>query len=217
MINELLNRRSLLMGGKKELTYITDGLVLHLDGIDKGTTDTTKWVDLINNVEFADINGNSCHGNDCIHCAGNIVLKSTASLSFPATTHAVEVAISGMNTSWEGIILLYTRNDIQLYHKGSRNIQTPTAKIEGIATAATKLISVANTNYMLDGVSGTAQAAGEARNTAANLIGGVSTGTSYRFAGDIFSIRIYNRLLTFDEMLHNQKVDNVRFQLGLNI
>ena len=31
----------------------------------------------------------------------------------------------------------------------------------------------------------------------------------------IYAIRIYNRLLTLDEMKHNQMVDNKRFNLGL--
>ena len=40
------------MGGKaEELSYISDGLVFHLDGIDKGDT-AGAWTDLINGTVF---------------------------------------------------------------------------------------------------------------------------------------------------------------------
>ena len=39
----------------------------------------------------------------------------------------------------------------------------------------------------------------------------------YCRAGKVFAIRIYNRILTEDEMRHNQEVDNKRFSLGLTL
>ena len=35
------------------------------------------------------------------------------------------------------------------------------------------------------------------------------------FTGDIMSIRMYDRVLTQDEVMHNQEADNKRFNLGL--
>jgi hypothetical protein len=37
------------------------------------------------------------------------------------------------------------------------------------------------------------------------------------FDGHIYSIRFYNRKLTQAEQLHNQQIDNIRFNLGLTI
>ena len=37
------------------------------------------------------------------------------------------------------------------------------------------------------------------------------------FNGKIYAIRVYNRILTPAEMLHNQHVDNIRFSLGLTL
>ena len=50
-------------------------------------------------------------------------------------------------------------------------------------------------------------------------IGSSHAGTSAKnpFNGHIYSIRFYNRKLTQAEQLHNQYVDNLRFNLGLNI
>jgi hypothetical protein len=40
-------------------------------------------------------------------------------------------------------------------------------------------------------------------------------GTGQYYIGKLYCIRIYGRRLTGDEMLHNQQVDNERFNLGL--
>ena len=43
-------------------------------------------------------------------------------------------------------------------------------------------------------------------------IGGIST-SSYFFNGEIYSIRVYNRALTKDELLHNYLYDVEKFNL----
>ena len=49
-------------------------------------------------------------------------------------------------------------------------------------------------------------------------IGGRAGSASHYYANaKIYSIRIYSKKLTEAEMLNNQKVDNARFNLGLNI
>lgn len=40
---------------------------------------------------------------------------------------------------------------------------------------------------------------------------------SVTYEGDIHSLRVYSRKLTDDEILYNQRVDNVRFNLGINL
>lgn len=47
-------------------------------------------------------------------------------------------------------------------------------------------------------------------------IGGSSASNNI-FYGQIYSIRYYNRRLTDTEIYYNQQVDNVRFQLGLDL
>jgi hypothetical protein len=48
-----------------------------------------------------------------------------------------------------------------------------------------------------------------------NYIGRRASGNTY--TGKIHTIRVYNRQLNESEMIHNQKLDNKRFNLGLNI
>ena len=40
-----------------------------------------------------------------------------------------------------------------------------------------------------------------------------SVGLSYYFNGEIYSIRVYNRALTEDEILHNYNYDKGKFNL----
>lgn len=44
-----------------------------------------------------------------------------------------------------------------------------------------------------------------------------TNGKQNYFNGKIYAIRVYNRILTPAEMLHNQHVDNIRFSLGLTL
>lgn len=46
-------------------------------------------------------------------------------------------------------------------------------------------------------------------------IGGRSLRTDYKFVGTIYDIRIYNRKLSIEEMIYNQKIDNDRYSLGI--
>ena len=46
-----------------------------------------------------------------------------------------------------------------------------------------------------------------------NGIGADSATGNYSFQGKIYAIRVYNRLLTTDEMIHNQQMDIARFRL----
>ena len=50
-----------------------------------------------------------------------------------------------------------------------------------------------------------------------NCIGYSDAATNWSFKGKIYSIRIYNRQLSAAEMVYNQKIDNKRFNLGLEI
>lgn len=78
-----------------------------------------------------------------------------------------------------------------------------------------------NTNLALfNGVKHTAKSADTTTGNYSQRIniGGRTSGSkSYNMAGNIHAVRIYNRLLTEDEMLRNQQIDNERFNLGLMI
>lgn len=57
---------------------------------------------------------------------------------------------------------------------------------------------------------------GAASNKSSSRIGGRVDGSNIvTFKGDIHAIRVYNRLLTEDEILHNQNIDIQKYNIPI--
>jgi len=209
--------------GINEYSYIQNGLVFQLDGINRGTTDLTKWVDLIGNQEYVTISGdNATWGEDHLitpcemYVADNEVIKtsgSTFEIVFYESTGSV-------NT-----ILYINRN-------------TSSTLGFGFGRYSTNYLLTNNANYRLT-IPLTTAPFGNTYCFSYNgdsllVVNGqriTNTGTvdyylnntnNTRVAqrgngGRLYCIRKYNRKLTEEEMVFNQQIDNQRFNLGLNI
>lgn len=216
----------------REEEYIQDGLVFWLDGIDKGASDGT-WVDLIggkianpSNTGISLIsNGDSFerHGSTYNY----FILNS--SLYMPYNNYTLEVCfdIVGNDTTRtliKGTIgtpptkcLVWANNNIG-YSRYGRNIYNYTDKYGAARSGKSarygmpKTISIGKDVCVSDYVELSTQ--GEY-----GVYGSVSDCVIFgdNCDGKIYSIRVYNRILTLEEMLHNQQIDNKRFNLGLNI
>lgn len=225
-VTELLRRR---FGGKRDEGYIKNGLVFYLDGINKGTADPDKWVDLVGGLIFS--NDGAVNGTNCWQFNNTsstyYVLKNTDTLSFSIDTHTIEVCFNsnkndglifaprGVSQISFGFYSYYSGNSITWSSMTSIHTWYSATKCIGAHT-----ISVSKTNALKDystALSKDVQDYWRATNYNYNGIGGRSTNATYQFNGKIYAIRIYNRQLSIDEMAHNQKVDNERFNLGLNI
>lgn len=221
----LLRRRQMMMQAPKE-DYIKNGLIFQLDGYDAANS---SWVDRIGSREFTltDCTVDSNHG---------VVFNGTSSqavnYSQPFAGATIEAAIK-LNSSplnkWHPIfgqlskrgeenIILYLTNDYRLATRATDSSATQRyyayqqimalsayqdgsdARVNGDATTASSS-NLAPYNYA-DGLI---------------LIGRRTLTGSTRLNGVIYAIRIYDRKLTVDEMLHNQRLDNKRFNLGLTI
>lgn len=77
-----------------------------------------------------------------------------------------------------------------------------------------KVISSTDTKIIVDGKSIAINNNYLTGNYEGYYVGGANNRT---FNGNICAIRIYNRRLTDDEILYNQRVDNLRFNLGLDL
>lgn len=221
-MNLMQRRRELLMMGGGG--YIKNGLVLQLDGVDKGTSDTTKWVDLIGGIEFTEVNGVSMHnGNHLTFFGSNYgeqMLVGDKVVDFPASTHTVEAVMICRVTGWQGIFGSGSNGKVMLYQRGSNLAMSGTqiGVTEKLPINSPRIVGLTSERYMYNGeVFEYLSSVVLARNYVYPTIGSLSTGQTYGFLGDLFAIRIYNRHLTTEEMLHNQKVDNERFNLGLQI
>lgn len=221
---DLMQRRRqlLMMGGGG---YIKNGLVLQLDGIDKGTSDTTKWVDLVGGIEFTEVNGVSMHNGNHLTFFGSgygeQMLVGDKVVDFPASTHTVEAVMICRNSGWQGIFGSGKNGNVMLYQQTGYKLAmagTQTGLTKELPINSPRIVSLTSERYMYNGeVFEYPSSLILTRNFVYPTIGSLNTTQSYGFKGDLFAIRIYNRHLTTEEMLHNHKVDNERFNLGLQI
>ena len=214
---ELMDRRRLLMQ-IQTVDYIRDGLVLWLDAIDRGDT-VGAWVDKVSGHVFQGVN-DPAFGADYVATSqpdGSYLINDT----FPAYSSAeatIELAISYHTDSTQLVFMpktsvggiafgLYNNTGAIWSSDSRRSIVTAT----GIKTASVR-IDLA----VINGLSAT-MSGGNVWNggNVYNYIGRRQSGNTY--TGKIHAIRVYNRQLSESEMLHNQKLDNKRFNLGLSI
>ena len=213
-------RRSLLT---KDEGYVKHGLVLWMDGIDKGNV-SGSWVDKVAGHIFENINGMTLGDNYIgLDAASSQHLRNNTLMAISADFGTIEVVIRdylkgtivffpatygiafGIRASTDDII--WTANE---YTNKNMVAYTGTPKAFSI-NAANALIDGNNASYSL----------GNRWNMSEgnyNYIGCRNYNPAYNyFSGKIHSIRVYNRQLSKNEMLHNQRIDNKRFALGLNI
>lgn len=222
----MMERRRLLLMDDK---YIQDGLVFWLDGIRKGN-DNTQWKSLIGDYTFA--------LTDCVFADKSVQFNGSTSYGECPQNTTIATPLNG---TIEVVFNLITMaNTYQTIFTGGafNNRDQIGAYIN--ETAGYTVYDLRNVNYRTMWGTGTLSGTRSVnRNIACSNGRQVITTYSYNsfapssndtfavgrrfqnnamwFKGDIYAIRIYNRQLTLDEMIYNQKIDNRRFNLGLNI
>ena len=209
--------------GINEYSYIQNGLVFQLDGINRGTTDLTKWVDLIGNQEYVTISGdNATWGEDHLitpcemFVADNEVIKtsgSTFEIVFYESTGSVNTILY-INRNTPSTLGFgfgrYSTNYLLTNNSGYRlTIPLTTAPFGNtycfsyngdslLVVNGQRITNTGTVDYYLNNTNNTRVA---------------QRGNG----GRLYCIRKYNRKLTEEEMVFNQQIDNQRFNLGLNI
>lgn len=213
----MIDRRR-YMGGTKKEDYIKDGLIFWLDGIDKGN-DPTAWTDLIGGYTFPYSEGAVIESNGVANIYSQSVQQA---FDAPANTHTIE-GVSDYCTVAYGLLLYGKKGRDVVLSNGGGYIATGDITDGRCLTFRTDLrtstaLSCHADFLMLNGNIHTYTGTdhwGVGYN--GKFIIGGRNNVSYRNTSKIYSIRIYNRKLTEEEMLHNQRIDNKRFNLGLNI
>ena len=209
----MINRRRVC--GGKDNTYIQDGLVFWLDGIDKGN-DPTAWIDLIGGYTFPYSEGAVIESDG----VANIYSQSVqAAFDAPQDTHTIEAVSDYCSTNYG--ILLYGKQYGNVVLVNGGGIITFGSKPGKLFITDLRTPTIVSCHYdflMLNGDIHTYQRTDYwVQYFNDKFIIGGRENVDYRNTSKIYSIRIYNRKLTEEEMLHNQRIDNVRFNLGLNI
>ena len=199
-------------------SYVSNGLVFQLDGIDKGS-DANNWIDQIGGLKFP-YGTAATKGTNYVQFGGTGSIKATSSTAFPQTSCTIEACCDNYDSacmllypSASGNILLgkggggsrfaYGSQTAPIYPRKYTKSTSPTlfisANADGMIERGVSLSTDAN-DYWANEINGTIK------------IGGRDTG--YFYTGKMYAIRIYNRKLSPSEIIQNQRLDNNRF--GIN-
>lgn len=197
--------------------YIQDGLVMHLDGINKGET-SGRWSSLVGTAYCA-LTTHSESKDDHVLMDGNGCLTVTNAVTTGYTSGTIEVVCD--NIGGGNCIIYYGLSSkfAFIYSPNGYGFGIASSNNQWNITKETLFTASANADrFMLNGVAGGTKGTNSWTAVSSTTIGGRAGSASHYYANaKIYSIRIYSKKLTEAEMLNNQKVDNARFNLGLNI
>ena len=207
--------------GGIECPYITDGLVFWLDGIEKGAYQGS-WTDLKGGVVFT--NHGAQFGSDHVLFSNGAYLQnfSSGAIGSIADGATIEVAFIRDNLNGSQILFMQNFSDGELPVFGtSGNTVVFSTKVRPSPDIGAELTVCASLNIYTKIVNGTQPGMGITDNWGVRPNYGTVIGcrqpSSNNFNGKIYAIRIYNRSLSAEEMIFNQRIDNARFNLGLSI
>lgn len=200
--------------------YVKDGLIFHLDGIDKGTNEG-YWTDLIGGIKFpiqTDITFNSDNvyfGTKAAKLTGD---KGIGYNSFTESTIECVFVVYWTGQSDYTGIFIPEKKGLCLFQTtwgqfgtactGSGNeeyaafVQPSDLRVTGKNVHVSVSKTVGYTNGTLLTTTGSRRYAP-----------GTYPQIGVNYIGKIYSIRMYNRVLTEDERMQNYRVDLKRFNL----
>lgn len=216
-------RRRLMMQAKAqplECPYITDGLVFWLDGINKGKS-SAGWQDLISKNVFPWI-ARTTQGENCVIFGdGSTNMENSNVAVFNASESTAEACGSKRSGRTYQMILYqaYTNGLLLSLDLGNKMLTFKSKGNDGRYTVnipSTFTVSANSNLAIVNSKKVTSQWASDwdVRGDGTKI--GARAGT-HGYGGNIHCIRVYNRLLTEEEMLFNHQVDNERFNLGLEL
>lgn len=200
-------------GGPSVRDYIQDGLVFQLDGMDKGNVEGI-WKDLIQGREFTlnncTLNSNNVefNGTDSYCMSSDTISYETYTLEVTFIRDQIRGAVIDGGNDFQMIFLYATSGDDRRSISGRQVVaQTRFDKVNilSIPTTGRPISSLMPCpiipKYMFS------------TNTTKGTYIGCNGNLKNFFKGKIYSIRVYNRNLTSEEMIHNQLLDIERFNL----
>lgn len=203
--------------------YIRNGLIFQLDGTNKGNS-AGKWTDLVGGIRFVP-GANIIEGNDYFQfdggqtsasiMVGNRSLSTTIPTDKDNFTFEAVFEINAVHSNpnivfsgglGSGLSWSIFGNSLwvfgQHYKYNAMNIINQIGT-KCISYSTTRLIlNMQSTNYASLDFWGYEETFAQ-----------IGTVSNRNFAGKLYAIRVYNRLLTAEEMIHNQELDYKKFNL----
>lgn len=205
--------------------YVRDGLIFQLDGTNKGNH-TGEWQDLVSGMRFTR-GTNVIEGNNYFQFDGG---STNDSLMLGSGSISTNVPTNKAAFTFEAVVESSGLGDINITFSGGQGsgisfvLRGASVWVFGqgygynagnmITSSGIKVISYSTTRFILNRAIGS-YAGNDYWGNGGQIasIGGELSATSRRFAGKVYAIRMYNRLLTENEMLHNQELDYKKFVL----
>ena len=200
-------------------SYVQDGLVFQLDGIEYGGIDG-RWIDKKGNLVFDA--SKITHLNKAFSFNGtnkyaSLIGAETLVLS---DDYLCEIVFEAQSSTYGVILSNPAPYNYSIVVYGNKNAYFGNQYGNPLwrFTENISIISHQNSTCIANGVLCN-RAGSDYWNVGTTLCIGNRNGggTSYNFQGSIYAIRVYSRQLSDREILINQKIDNARFELGLNI
>ena len=206
--------------------YITSGLVAHWDAIDKNNDNNpSKWGDLVGGI-IAGANVSIFGNNNDRNYAGfngtyRMYFISQEAIPITTTKYTIEICYDKSNATKKECLFVYSTqekgalaafatwgdNGEYIITGGNSSNQKC---FENIGTYPRTTSVVNQTKCIINGVP-------QEVSGSQNYFGGsnkyIAGGYNTFFNGKIYSIRIYNRELSDEEIINNQKYDKFRFGL----
>lgn len=204
-----------------ESNYVQSGLILHLDAKVVGNT-SNAWTSLVGDYVFT--NYGAVFNEDHVYFDGvDDYLSNTSFVPPSSGTGTIEIVYEADSEKYGSTAMTLfagkTSSGLCYYLSSVANVYWSigaTQRMTPRTTSALASVSISNARKYENGTVIT--------NTSSNFLGGLAS-TNYigkrssgnPFKGKIFSIRIYNRQLTEEEVFQNLAEDNTRFNLGLTL
>lgn len=194
--------------------YVTDGLVLLMDGIDKGGNDG-NWTDLKDGHVFTPYGSPTFNSNHIYFDGTDDYLSNSSFTPISYGSGTIEIVVYNERTSGPAFVFAPKTSALMAHlYKNNFRIRSGTSGIRYDGVPAYASISATKYNGYANGVEITNTNTGYYSTSGSNYIGARnSNGMQAFFKGRIYSIRIYNRELTKAEVMNNWWIDNRRFNI----
>lgn len=208
-----LNRRRVM--GTQQDKYIEDGLIFWLDGINKGG-DPSAWTDLVYGAKFP-YNDTVVLNEDNVDFLNNTrVLNASPNYPAPATPLNASTIEVVCQYPYQTGLIYYSPSSVAFGILGGNYILPNGNTFSVREYTAAKIYTFACASNVQAFQNGLILAKGGGDNwggaaSYAQLGGRQNTNTLYK--GKLYCIRIYTRLLSEEEVLHNFEVDKKRFNI----
>lgn len=207
--------------------YIKKGKTFHLDGIMKGNV-ADVWTDLVGGITFPIVSGVTFEDNH-VHILNTAsIFAGSSSVRIPYETYTLEFVGKDSYMSVAYRVMFHGGTSNSIIIADSRNAVAPALVWTSPNKSKTLLNATLNTVHIysicnglayMDGVPAEYSDVPDNVNVGASVatLGSRGGSSPYKTTCDIYSVRVYNRKLSAEEMLYNQRIDNERFNLGLDI